>query len=778
MIHSSPSFLICPECKRHRPAEIEDGPSWHHTSCRERRKLVRRQEVVAVDGYEAFLAEKLPAAIASGIDPGEIAASLFPFQQAITRWAVKRGRAAIFASTGLGKTHMQLEWARQIGGNGLILAPLAVAEQTAEIAAGMGIEARVIRDQSEARDGVSITNYERLHRFDPQAWRWLVLDESSIIKSVEGVTRNKLVGEWTAAPYRLCCTATPAPNDLEELANHAEFLGVCTRREMLSTYFKHDDDGWRIKGHARKAFHRWLASWACYISKPSDLGFEDAGFDLPPLNIAEEVVSVDWRPDGQLFPQLAGGVQGRHLARRGSLEARVAKAAEIILSSPEQWLVWCGLNDEQNALAKLLGEECVSIQGSDSAEEKVRRWQLFRDGQARVLVTKASIFGWGLNAQFAHRMLFLGLGDSFEEYFQAIRRQWRFGQTEPVDVRIVLSDAESKVVENVWRKEREHVQTVAFVVAAMREAEMQEIVGAGAPDPVTYETDEAEGPGWRLLLGDCCERLKELETGSVALSVHSPPFAQLYTYSASMRDLGNCRDYDDFFEHYRFAARELLRVTMPGRRACVHVQQIAMTKVMQGVIAWRDFRAEVVRLYNEEGWIYHGEVVVDKDPQAQAIRTKSKTLLFVQKDKDSSWSIPAMADYILLFRAPGENPVPVKTDVSNEEWIRWARPIWYGIRESETLQAAAAREERDEKHIAPLQLETVERCVRLWSNKGELVADPFAGIGTTGYVALRQERRFVGIELKPSYWRLARKHLGEATQQQALPIFAEASPSP
>jgi DNA modification methylase len=285
---------------------------------------------------------------------------------------------------------------------------------------------------------------------------------------------------------------------------------------------------------------------------------------------------------------------------------------------------------------------------------------------------------------------------------------------------------------------------------------------------MTRVIDQALGEDWALYRGDCCEVLEGLPDGSVGLSMHSPPFAQLYTYSASQRDMGNCGTYEAFFEHYRFAARELLRVTAPGRRACVHVQQIAMTKVMQGVIAWRDFRAEVVRLYCEQGWIYHGEIVIDKDPQAQAIRTKSKTLLFVQLHKDSSWSIPAMADYILLFRAPGENAVPVVPDVSNEEWIRWARPVWYGIRETDTLQAAAARAERDEKHIAPLQLETVERCVRLWSNRGETVLDPMAGIGTVPYVALRHGRRGVGIELKAEYFAQACRNLSGARSQLSL----------
>lgn len=725
--------------------------------------------------YGEFIAAKRPGMIESGIEPGADNGALFPFQQAIVRWAIRRGRAAIFADTGLGKTRMQIEWARQIGGPALIVAPLGVAQQTIAEAARVGVDVAFVSSAAEVGPGISITNYEKLHRFDPAAFRAVVLDESSILKSITGKTRDRLVRDWTAVPYRLACTATPAPNDLDELANHSEFLDVMSRRDMLATYFVHDDAGWRIKGHARDPFYRWLATWAVYIRTPSDIGFADDGFELPELRMSERQIAIDHKPDETLFPTLASGVVGRAKARRSSVSGRVAAAAELIRSTPGQWLIWCGLNAEQDAIAAALGDECVSIAGPDSDEAKIAREQAWREGRVRVLATKPSIFGFGMNWQHCSQMLFLGIGDSWEQYYQAIRRCWRFGQTRPVDVTVVTSEAEARVLENVRRKEVEAQRTAREVVARMAGFERAAIAEAAVAED-DYRTDEASGDGWRLLLGDCVERLAELETASIGLSVHSPPFAQLYTYSASARDMGNSRSYDEFIEHYRFAVRELLRVTKPGRRACVHVQQIAMTQVMQGIIAWRDFRADVVRLYMECGWIYHGEVVVDKDPQAQAIRTKSKTLLFVQKNKDSSWSIPAMADYILLFRAPGDNAEPILTDVTNEEWILWARPIWYGIRESATLQASVARAEKDEKHIAPLQLETIERCVRLWSNRGELVLDPMAGIGSTGYVALRNDREFIGIELKPEYWQQAAINLLNARTQMSLGLEDAAPP--
>lgn len=310
-----------------------------------------------------------------------------------------------------------------------------------------------------------------------------------------------------------------------------------------------------------------------------------------------------------------------------------------------------------------------------------------------------------------------------------------------------------------------------------------------------YITDDAAGENWRLMLGDSCERLAELESDSAGLAIYSPPFASLYTYSPSVRDLGNSRDRGEFFEHYRFVIEEMLRVTAPGRLNAVHVQQLTTTKSVHGIVGLTDFRGQVIRAYQDVGWIFHGEVTIDKDPQAQAIRTKAQALMFVQKNKDSAKSRPALADYMLLFRAPGDIAEQVKTDVTNDEWISWARPIWrghddatevevmlseglvvpagcwYDIRESNTLNVAMAREEPDERHICPLQLDLIERCVRLWSNPGDLVVSPFAGIGSEGYVAVKLGRRFVGCELKPSYWQAAVRNLGEAEVAAQTPVL-------
>jgi DNA modification methylase len=393
------------------------------------------------------------------------------------------------------------------------------------------------------------------------------------------------------------------------------------------------------------------------------------------------------------------------------------------------------------------------------------------------MITKPKIAGFGMNFQHCHKMVFVGLGDSFESYYQCIRRCWRFGQSRPVDVYIVLSEVEQGIYENVLRKEAEAKVMGDKLIENVKEFEREEI--QEVTQDFQYETDTVRGKDYVLMLGDSVERMAEIEPDSVGLSVFSPPFMSLYTYSPTERDIGNSQTEEDFFRHFGYIIDELLRVTMPGRNCCVHVAQVPAMLGRDGYIGLKDFRGKTIQAFEDRGWIYHGEVCIDKDPQAQAIRTHSKGLLFVQLKKDASWLRPALADYILVFRKPGENPAPVKPDLTNDEWIEFARPIWYGIRESDTLNVAEGRDENDERHICPLQLGTIERCVRLWSNPGDLVCSPFAGIGSEGYMALKLRRKFVGIELKRSYYEAAKKNLKMAINEKAqlsLLDFLQAKP--
>jgi DNA modification methylase len=694
---------------------------------------------------------------------------LFPFQRALVIWALKRGRAALFADTGLGKTFMQLEWARLMGKKTLIVAPLSVARQSAREATKLHMTLPYVREGSD--DPISITNYEMLSHFDSDQYEAVVLDESSILKSMDGKTRLRLIEMFSETPYRLACTATPAPNDLVEIGNHAEFLGVASMQEMLAEFFVHKADdsrrtGWVIKGHAEDAFYHWLASWSMSVRHPSDIGFEDDGYILPELAIVPQWVESGYVPEGQLFFGGLKGITDRSAVRRETMADRVVRAADIVNGTPGQWLVWHGLNDEGYALRDAI-EGSLLIEGSQTPEQKAEGIEAFQDGNARVLVTKPRIAGFGMNFQNAHQMAFVGLSDSWEAYYQCVRRCWRFGQTEPVMAHVVLSDAESAIYENVMRKEEEALRMGDRLMDAVSEHERLELGGSHENDE--YVTDEAAGVGWRMMLGDSTERLKELPDESIDMSVFSPPFLSLYTYSPTDRDLGNSRGDDQFWTHFGFIQDELKRVMKPGRNVAVHVSQVPRTVAHDGVTALKDFRGATIASFEQRGWLYHGEVCIDKDPQAQAIRTKSKGLLFVQKERDRSWLRPAMADYVLVFRKPGDNAIPIRSDeVSNEDWISWARPIWYGIRESDTLSAAEGRDEKDEKHVAPLQLETIRRCVLLWSNAGETVLSPFAGIGSEGYVAVQQSRKYIGIELKPSYYKAATRNLHRADSQLDL----------
>lgn len=413
--------------------------------------------------YASFLSGKRQFAQSSGfdVDDSMIHPRLFAFQRDIVRWALRRGRSALFEDTGLGKTTQQVEWARHVAehenGDVLILAPLAVAQQTVEEAKAIGVDVNLCREQSDVKRGLNITNYDRLHKFDLAHFVGGVLDESSILKSYDGKTRTALVDGFERTRYRLACTATPAPNDTMELGNHSEFLGALSRTEMLAMYFTHDGgetQKWRLKGHAERDFWTWVASWAAVLKRPSDLGYEDADYDLPPLNMVEHIVESDAVTEGMLFAVQAQGLLERRTARRQSLDRRIEQVASIVSRDPGPWLIWCDFNAEADALRDAI-PNAVEVRGTDTPEDKEERLLAFAAGQISVLISKPSICGFGMNFQVCSKMVFAGISDSYEQFYQAIRRCWRFGQTKPVDVHIVASTAEMSVLENIKRKERD-----------------------------------------------------------------------------------------------------------------------------------------------------------------------------------------------------------------------------------------------------------------------------------------------------------------------------------
>lgn len=424
--------------------------------------------------YQEWLDRKRRDHGEAGFAPTRLPGQLYQFQTDTTEWALRKGRAAIFADCGLGKTPMQLAWAEQVadhtGGDVLILAPLAVGAQTVREAAKFGIDATLARELEQLRPGVNVTNYERLARFADHPWAGVVLDESSILKAFDGKTRAELT-EWAShIPYRLCCTATPSPNDHEELGGHSEFLGVLNRRQMLAEFFVNDSLSaahWRIKGHAGGAYWRWIATWARAFRDPSDLGYESNGFRLPPLSVHVHEVAADSVSADRLFAVPVASLADRREARRESISERVQLAAELANHDDTPCVVWCDLNSESDALTRAI-PDAVEVRGSDAADVKEDRLLAFTEGRARVIVTKPRIGGWGLNWQHCPRMVFAGLSDSYESYYQAVRRCWRFGQTSPVDVHIVASNREQTVLENIRRKEKQAMEMFAHVVREMR----------------------------------------------------------------------------------------------------------------------------------------------------------------------------------------------------------------------------------------------------------------------------------------------------------------------
>lgn len=438
-----------------------------------------------MSSYLDFLGRKSLVANATGInvDPDTLNPSLFPFQRDLVHWSLRKGRAAIFADTGLGKTIMQLEWAHRAADRALILAPLAVAYQTVAEGDRWGIPVTYARKQSgAATQGITITNYEMLGHFDPDEFGAVVLDESSILKNFEGKTRSAIIDTFRQTPMRLACTATPAPNDIAEIANHAEFLGVMSRTEMLAAFFVHDDEGWRLKGHARGGFYKWLASWGMSLKSPADLGYPDHDYILPGLAIVPHFVEVNSAPEGMLFAVEIKGVGDRARIRRSTMAHRVGMAVEMIGSTEEPWIAWCGLNDEGSELAKAIPGS-VNVEGSMDPEEKAEALQAFSAGDIRVLITKPSIAGFGMNWQHCNRMVFVGLSDSYEDYYQCIRRCYRFGQKRKVEAHIVLSELERAIYDNVLGKEREAQRVSAELVKHVAEFERAEIRGARAIQP-------------------------------------------------------------------------------------------------------------------------------------------------------------------------------------------------------------------------------------------------------------------------------------------------------
>jgi DNA modification methylase len=718
----------------------------------------------SLDEYRRYLESKIVTASASGFEPKSLSPHLFDFQEHCVRTALKKGRYALFQDCGLGKTLQQLEWAHQVveftRQPVMILAPLAVSGQTIKEGEKFGIAVDKYIDQTAA--GVYITNYEQIENIDASLFAGIVLDESSILKNFEGKTREMIIDRFRETPYKLACTATPSPNDQMELGNHAEFLNVMSRNEMLAMYFVHDGGEtakWRLKGHAEQDFWAWVASWSVMMSTPADLGFRADGYDLPELRFIEKKIVTPKKDNGLLFNETAVSATNFNQELRLTKIERLEQVAAIVNGSDEPFIIWVKQNEEAD-LVRSLVPDAVEVRGNESPEVKEKKLLGFAAGEFRVLLTKTKIAQFGLNYQNCHNQIFASLDFSFEGLYQAIRRSYRFGQTHPVNIYLITTDTMQNVVAAIERKEAQFKDMQENMIKAS--AELGKVEGY-----VGRHSEMKDEHAW-IKKGDAIQLIRDVPDNSVGFSIFSPPFASLYTYSDKLEDLGNCSDYKAFEYAFSLLVEQLYRVMWSGRNVAVHCMDLPIQKGKEGFIGLRDFSGLIRECFDRAGFVYHSRVTIWKDPVTEMQRTKALGLLHKQVKKDAAMSRVGIPDYLLVFRKPGEHEHPVTCDIPVDLWQQYASPVWMDINYSKTLNYFEARETNDERHICPLQLETIERSIHLWSNKGDTVLTPFMGIGSEVYQAVKMDRKGIGFELKDSYFDVAVKNVSAAIKGKAM----------
>ena len=721
--------------------------------------------------YFELLEQKKKAHHFSGFElkENELNKSLFDFQKFCVLRALKASKYALFENCGLGKTIQQLEWSYQVSKYTnkpvLILAPLAVIKQTINEGLKFGYEVKEWSQDANMR----IANYEQLDKIDTSIFAGVVLDESSILKNFEGATRNLIIEKFKNTPYKLACTATPSPNDPMELGNHSEFLDVMTRNEMLAMYFVHDGGDtakWRLKGHAISSFYKWVGSWAVMMNKPSDIGFEMVGYDLPDLNFLEHQIKTKKRDNGQLFNDVAISATNFNQELRFTKLDRLEVAAKIVNESNEPFIIWIK-QDEEADLIKELIPDAVEVRGSHSPEYKEKMLLGFAKNEFRVLVTKTKIAQFGLNYQNCNNQIFASLDFSFEGLYQAIRRSYRFGQNKEVNIYIISTDTMTNVIESIKQKEKN------FNIMQEEMAKAVNVNLLSNSLEFDYNTQEEKNEWYFLKRGDCVQLINDVPSESVGFSVFSPPFAELYTYSSHVEDMGNSKDYKEFLSQFGYLVKELYRVIKQGRNVAVHCMDLPIQKGKEGFIGLRDFSGMILKAFEDAGFIYHSRVTIWKDPVVEMQRTKALGLLHKQVKKDSTMSRVGIPDYVLVFRKDGDREDPVHCGINVDTWQKYASPVWMDIDYSNTLQGFRnARDEKDEKHICPLQLPTIERLIHLYTNPGDTVLSPFAGIGSEVYKAVQMGRYGIGFELKESYFEMAKLNLQSAVEaKKQLQLF-------
>jgi DNA modification methylase len=771
--------------------------------------------------YQEFLESKRVIVNPSGFNIGidDLNPMLYDYQKDIVKLALWKGRFLLLQDCGLGKAPESLEWAHHVkehtGKPVLIVAPLGVTYQLEQESIKFNRLTRRIREPDQIGFHNVVINYEILHKFKDHAERFggIVFDESSIFKSLAGKTRKLALEMAEQISLRLCASATPSPNDYDELLRQAEILGVMKEKEAKALFFIQDGNQankWRLKGHSVDDFWEWVSEWSVAMRIPSDLGYSDEHFTRADLHIHEIVVPGKPYKDDQgqmsLFPLEAKTMTERRQARKSTIIERVTEMKELLngsgkihdyipdFSDNEPMIIWRQFLAEADEVCKQI-PEAVDIRGSQSQSEKENHIFDFSRGDTQIIVTDPRMFGHGMNWQHSRIQFFIGLSDSYESIYQAIRRQWRNFQMRDVHVFFITASTEGAVVKNVKRKEQQHNEMYDQIVMRMAKHYSHKVAQIGRQE-MEYKVDKFETENSTVYLGDSTEMLSNEPDDSIHLTITSVPFPAMYTYTNSARDAGNCKSGEETTDHIKYIMEQVYRVTMPGRLCCIHLTQEPMFKWKDGHVGRIDFRGDIIRMMQEMGWVYWSEVSIVKNPQMKAMRTNDSGLTQASVHKDMTRAAPAMNDYVVIFKKLGDGvPVPALISPKYDKWDGWLNmddwvtlahgvwqfedesallplpeEIWLDIQESDVLRLngkqahTLGRTEEDEKHLCPLQNGVVERLVMMYSNQGERVLDPFSGQGTTGYWSIKHGRYYVACELKESYWKLSQRVIDKAEQ--------------
>lgn len=764
-----------------------------------------------LDEYKEFV-EKGKSNGISNFEVKDLSDFLFDYQKFIINISLKRKRYACFADCGLGKTAIFLEIIRQLkpslnGQKILIISPLMIIEQTMDEEEKWYNERTIenlhdkdIQNWLISNDGqVGIINYDLFkNEVDlTKNIKCVILDESSILKNATGIIRTNIIRATKGIEYKFCYTATPAPNDREEYANHALFLEqVRSYQEFFAKYFVNKDNGWILKAHAKEAFYRHLASFSVFLRHPKNYGFADVTKKLITPEIKELNVELTREQQNLLnifqqnltngnvidntpktfeqrnkFSQISKGFlleEGKRIQKVDTNKIKIIE--ELIESHPKsQVIIWTVYNEEGDLIeAKLKDKHNIrNISGSMNKQKRYEIIKQFKNGEIQILISKPRLIGFGLNFQNCNIQIFSGLNDSYEQFYQSIKRSHRFGATEQLKVYIPVTEPERVILKNVLQK-KEMFEKDAIHQEKLWMKWLKNEIEIFCPNTkILLEESESKmlesilKEDYEIYNGDSIVKLKDFPDNHFHFSVFSPPFSSLFTYSNHDADMGNCDDNDNEFAlHFKFFLKELFRTLKKGRIVCMHLSQLSTFKGREGYVGVKDFRGLIIKLCEGAGFRFFGEWTIQKNPQMQAIKEKVRSLSFAQLESDRLGSRPGFNDIILILKKPGQSDVKVLSkEVTRDEWIEWASGVWTGIRESDTLNIRGTKSKEDVKHVCPMNLEVIDRCIRMYSNPGEMVLSPFMGIGSEGVGALSKNRKFTGIELKKEYFQKSHDNL-------------------